>query len=94
MFKIPQQFMLGGLTIQVEFLDTLLKDRQIYGEACYKDQKILLDSTVSPELLVQNFFHELMHWIFYVMNEETLRNDEKICDLISHFMTQVFGPHA
>jgi hypothetical protein len=86
--KIPKQIKLAGLTIQIVFDDTLIATRKIVGEACYNDQKILLDPTVSDEQLEQNFFHELLHWIFYIMGEAALRDNEKVVDLLSHFLHQ------
>ena len=41
------------------------------------------------EQLSQCFLHELLHYIFYVMGEHELRNNEKLVDLIAHFLHQV-----
>ncbi len=92
MFKsavIPRSFMLGGLTINVVRDDDLVNSRSIIGEARYHEQTIRIDTSVAPRQTVeQSFFHELTHWIFFIMNEDELRNNEKLVDLFAHFLYQ------
>ena len=86
---IPTSFTLGGLTIDVVLDDTLVKSKNMLGEASYSKQMIRLDASAAPRQTVeQAFIHELTHWIFYVMNEDELRNNEKLVDLFSHFLYQ------
>lgn len=87
--KIPSTFRLAGQTITVVLDPELYTRRKIIGEAVYVTQQILLDTgTCSQEQQQQNFIHELLHWIFYIMNEDDLRNNEKIVDLTAHFLHQ------
>jgi hypothetical protein len=86
---IPSSFWLGGLKIDVSYDENLHKNRRIVGEARYPSQSIVLDSVIlSKQLMEQNFFHELTHWILYVMNEDDLRNNEKFVDVFAYFMHQ------
>lgn len=86
---IPTSFWLGGLKIDVVYDNTMVKTKQVIGEARYVNQQIRLDPSVAPmQTLEQSFIHELVHWIFYVMGEEELRNNEKLVDLFAHFIYQ------
>ncbi len=86
---IPKSFWLGGLQIDVNFDENLYKNRKIVGEARYPSQSITLDSvTMSKQLTEQNYFHELTHWILYMMNEDDLRNNEKFVDVFATFLHQ------
>ncbi|MDD2364538.1 MAG: hypothetical protein PHN84_00090 [Desulfuromonadaceae bacterium] len=86
---IPTSFWLGGLKIDVVYDNTMVKTKQVIGEARYAYQQILLDPSVAPmQTVEQSFFHEMVHWIFYVMGEEELRNNEKLVDLFAHFLYQ------
>ena len=86
---IPKSFMLGGLKINVQFDTNLSSKKKVIGEAHYAKQMIRLDPSIAlVQSVEQASLHELTHWIFYVMNEESLRNNEKIVDLFAHFLYQ------
>lgn len=86
---IPDFFWLGGLKIEVTYDENLYKNRKVVGEARYPSQSIILDTAVmEKQSNEQNFFHELVHWILYMMNEDELRCNEKFVDLFSHFLYQ------
>lgn len=86
---IPKLFWLGGLQIDVSFDENLYRNRKIVGEARYPSQSITLDSvTLSKQSTEQNYFHELTHWILYMMNEDDLRNNEKFVDVFATFLYQ------
>lgn len=86
---IPTSFYLGGLQIDVTYDENLYKNRKIVGEARYPSQSICLDSVVlNKQLTEQNYFHELTHWILYMMNEDDLRNNEKFVDVFATFLHQ------
>ena len=87
--NVPQNFELGGLTIDVVEDNTLVATSGFIGQAIYQYQQIKLDKSASPtESIEQAFLHELTHWILYMMNEEDLRSNEKFVDLFAHFMYQ------
>ena len=86
---IPKSFWLGGLKIDVHYDDSLCEIRRVIGEARYSAQSIMLDPTVSGQQQVeQAYYHELVHWILFIMNETELRNNEKFVDLFAHFLYQ------
>lgn len=86
---IPKSFWLGGLKINVDFDNTMVKMKRCIGEANYSKQLIKLDPSVAPlQTLEQSFYHELVHWIFFVMGEEELRNNERVVDLFAQFLYQ------
>ena len=86
---IPKSFWLGGLQIEVQFDTTLCRNRKVLGEARYPTQCIVLDPSVSGlQQLEQAYYHELTHWILFIMNETDLRNNEKFVDLFAHFLYQ------
>lgn len=86
---IPKTFSLGGITVNVEGDDTLCRSRKMVGEAQYIMQRIVLDTaSMKQQMMEQCFYHELVHWILYVMNEDELRNNEKFVDVFSQFLYQ------
>ncbi len=86
---IPDSFWLGGLQIDVVIDENLLKSRKLLGEAQYPAQRIVLDSgLLKQQLSEQNYYHELVHWILYVMNEDVLRDNEKFVDVFATFLHQ------
>lgn len=86
---IPTSFWLGGIKIDVVYDDTLVKTRQVIAEAQYGRQRILLDPSATPlQTIEQSYLHELVHWIFYIMGEDELRNNERIVDLFAHLLYQ------
>jgi hypothetical protein len=86
---IPKEFFLAGIKVKVILDPTLHATRKIVGEARYPDQQILLDNKMlSGELLEQNFYHELIHWVLYVLNEDALRENEKLVDTIAYMLHQ------
>lgn len=87
--NIPHSFTLAGLTIDIVKSDTLIKEKGIIGQANYSEQKIYIDASHSPDdSIEQAFYHELTHFILFVMNEDKLRNNEKFVDVFSHLLYQ------
>ena len=87
--RIPKKFNLAGLTIKVKIEDDLVESKKCIGEARYSKQEIAIDTSAAPkELTEQSFYHELTHWILYMMGEEELRNNEKFVDIFAHFWYQ------
>lgn len=87
--NIPKSVELAGITVNTIVNNELVELKKIIGEAQYAQQQIMLDCKAAPrEITEQAFFHELVHWIFYMMNEDELRNNEKLVDVFSHFLYQ------
>lgn len=88
--RIPESFKIAGLTINVTTDNELVKRRNVIGEARYSEQSILIDRTAAPaETTEQAFLHEAIHWVFYILNEEELRNNEKLVDTMAHLLYQI-----
>ena len=86
---IPSLFWLGGLKIDVVFDKNLYKTKKLVGEAQYPLQKIILDPTITnKQFTEQSFYHEMVHWILFMMSEDELRCNEKFVDLFAHFLYQ------
>jgi len=86
---ISKTFNLAGLTITTEIDNTLCKSRNIAAEAQYPGQKIVLDTTLhAPQGIEQNWIHEKVHFILYVMNRHDLRQDEAFVDVFAHLLYQ------
>jgi hypothetical protein len=78
-----------GIDITVVLEPSLYKEKKILGEARYPSQTIALDSSMlKGQSLEHNFYHELVHWVFYVLNEDELRNNEKLVDTIAYLIHQ------
>ena len=87
--RIPKRIHLAGMTIDVVLTDTLYKNKKVIAEACYPEQKIMLDTTMlTYEGMSQAYCHELMHWIFYILNEDQIRQNEKLVDTAAHLLHQ------
>ena len=86
---IPTSFKLAGIEVKVEKSDTLIKEKGIIGESIYTEQKIIIDTSHTPkESYEQTMYHELIHWIFFIMGEDKLRNNEKLVDMMGHLLCQ------
>jgi len=86
---IPKKIMLAGMTIEVIFDKTLWATKRVVAEARYNEQLIVIDPTVlTREGIIQTYYHELLHHIFFILNEDTLRTNEKLVDTIAHLVHQ------
>lgn len=87
--KLPKTITLAGITITVEDAPGLSQSRKLLAEARYNEQKIIIDRiAASTDIVEQTFFHELCHWILYIMNEDEKRNDERHVDVFAHLLYQ------
>ena len=86
---IPRQTELGGIVITVELDPTLHQQKGMIGEARYAEQKIVIDPRVAGrDTTEETYYHELVHFILFIMNEDELRNNEKFVDIFAHFLYQ------
>jgi hypothetical protein len=69
--KIPESVKVGPFTYTVEFVDDLADDadrnRKLYGQCRYGDQKILISRGTNPDSNLATFLHELIHAIDFTM---------------------------
>ena len=83
---IPKKLELGGLVIDVKLVSDLDGDEFVRGRAEYKDNEILIqkssvDAPIQEQDYLYAFWHELVHWILWTMNEDDTRYDEKFVTL-------------
>jgi hypothetical protein len=86
---IPKAIRLAGFTIEVVFSKTLYKDKGRVAEAVYQEHRIVIDNSIMPlEAMAQAFYHELLHFVYYVLNEDEMRQNEKLIDVMAHLLLQ------
>lgn len=86
---IPKSFHLGGLKIDVRLDPNCGKENGCLGQALYATQEIIIDPELARlQTTEQAYLHELIHWIFFMMGEHELRNNERIVDCFAHFLYQ------
>lgn len=93
LFKIPKQFELMGQTITVEWVDELQHDKDAYGTANFRDNKICIQkpnkhTPLPKDKLEHIFFHELAHWILNTMGQSELMLDEVFVDNMGGLLYQ------
>jgi len=93
LFKIPKQFELMGQTVYVEWVDDLQHDKDAFGTANFRDNKICLQRPTKTQPLPKDkmehiFFHELAHWIMHTMGQQDLMVDEVFIDNLGGLLYQ------
>lgn len=91
--RIPKRFKLMGQTIDVVYDAKMADTDDCSGLAKYRFNQIaLLPNTEGtlrlPTRIEQTFLHELIHWMFYVLGETDLRNNEKLVDSMAGLLHQ------
>ena len=90
--KIPLSFQLFGQTIWVEMLDRLLENDDCVGQALYRKNLIQLQCSNRPTTNIEvTFCHEIVHWIFFVLSEDKLRQNEQLVDQIGRLLHQALS---
>lgn len=92
-FKIPKQFELMGHTINVEWADDLVHTMDASGTAHLRENKVKLQKPtaswpVPKDSLEHTYFHELVHWILYMLKQEELCKDEMFVDTFAGLLYQ------
>lgn len=83
--ELPNKVTIAGIEIEVVPKHDLLN---AIGMVDYENQKIYIDSDVGGDIMMQTYFHELIHYIFYVLGREELRKDEELIEGLSHLLYQ------
>jgi len=90
-FQIPSRITLAGIPIDIVIDDTFAQKHNCAGQSCYQSQTIHLDTKITPrESAEQTLIHEILHWCFYILGEDELRNNERIVDSLAHLLYQAF----
>lgn len=91
--NIPKAIDVAGIRITIEMTDKL-PDGCI-GKADYQSQKICIHPDFAGKCMTeQTYYHELIHWILFVMGEDELKGNEKFVDMLSHFIYQSIGKNV
>lgn len=65
------------------------------GKADYQNQRICINPEFAGKCLTeQTYYHELMHWMLFIMGEDELKSNEQFVDMLSHFIYQAIGKKA
>lgn len=67
-------------------VDHLVHSDDAVGHAAYRENLIRIQKSTNgtprlPEQIEHTFYHERMHWMYYVMGEDDVRNNEKQSDI-------------
>jgi len=90
---IPKQFKLFGSTIEVIFDNKYCNNKNLYGEASYSENKIILSNVdgvddLSPDRVLDTYYHEKVHLILDSMGEADLSKNEKFVEIFSKLLRQ------
>lgn len=87
--KLPKKVFLAGIPITIELQPDFAVRTGCQGQSIYAEQKIILDPKATPKESTEAcYYHELTHWILFIMNKHELRNDEDFVDTFSHLLYQ------
>lgn len=93
--NIPKEVTIAGITIKTVIITKKGEwdEERTIGKADYENQKIIIDTTFvsCPEMLEQVYFHELLHWIYFILGETEMQRNEKLIDLVAHLLYQSIG---
>lgn len=89
--KIPKSFKLHGRTITIEFDSNMVAREDNLGMANYRSDKIILQPTtdgrtIPPLQIEENFWHELVHWLFHCAGVQ--EQNEQIVDVMGGLLHQ------
>jgi hypothetical protein len=87
--RLPKYVTIAGIDIEIVQDDELFENNKCLGRACYQSQQIRIASGVVPEdTVMQVFYHELLHWIFYIHGDTKRQNDEDLIDRLAASLWQ------
>lgn len=89
MKTLPSSIQLAGLTVQVIIAPTLHKDTGFGGHSEYSSLRIVIAGDLPPQMQWHTFWHEVTHFILFLMGEDELCNNEKFVDMLAAFVHQV-----
>ena len=84
-----------GQTIKIKWDTKLLQKKDNVGEAHYRTNEIVIQPNMSGflrtlEQIEHTFLHELIHFIFFMLGERELGNNEKLIEQMSGLFHQAF----
>jgi len=92
-FRIPRKIQVMCRPIDVVFERDLCDREDRRGEARYRRNQIAIqentDSASMPfDHQVETYFHELIHWVFHVLEEHELNNNEALIEKMGKLFAQ------
>lgn len=92
--KIPKKLKVLDYNINVIIDEDLIDKRDRYGEADFRKLTIrLVDKEkhkIPDDIYDRVFLHELLHICFDAINENELRENEKLIDNLAGLLSQAF----
>ena len=92
--KIPKKIQIAGREIEIKFDNKKCDDKEIFGESRYRENLIIMqdktDGITRPKSSIDiTLIHEILHWIYIILNYEDLKDDEKMITQVSELLYQV-----
>jgi len=92
--KIPKEIKLMGRRIPIEYDLKISDNDDAYGFAAYRKGKIIIvpkdkSNNRTDEMVNITFLHEIIHWIFFLLHEDDLRNNEGLVSRITEMLYQI-----
>ena len=88
MLKIPKKFNICGREIKVIINKNLLKKENLLGKCIFDLNEIHIADSLVGDVLIETFYHEYLHWIFYMLDEEELNKNEQLINQMSSVICQ------
>lgn len=91
--QVPTEFQLFGTKVRVVFDNEKMNNMKYYGCFDYSDSTITLSLTkgttqLSIDRIKDTFYHEKVHAILDMMNENNLSENEKFVDVFAKLLRQ------
>jgi hypothetical protein len=89
---IPSTFQLAGQTWTVSYDPGLIDKHDAYGHCIPDELRIILmppSRQLKKAVVLQAFWHEAFHAIFYTLDQQRLAHNEKLVDQCGHMVHQI-----
>lgn len=92
-FKIPKQIQLMCRTIDIVYEADLGDKHDLCGAARYRQDQIAIQKKVEGceerfNHQVETYFHELIHWVFTMLEETELNANEALIEKMGKLLAQ------
>jgi len=92
--KIPKKIKIISRTIDIIRNDRLCDEKNVYGEARYNEGEIIYQNVSNgiprkKDCVHITIIHEILHFVFWVLGYNDLKNDEKFICQLSEVLFQV-----
>ena len=92
-FKIPKRIQLMCRPIDIIYESDLADKHDLRGAARYRQNQIAIQKEVegcsSPyDHQVETYFHELVHWVFMMLEEKELGDNEALIEKMGKLLAQ------